>query len=331
MALSPFIFSCLGPSLSVQERRFFAESQPFGFILFSRNLETPAQIHQLCIELRAAVGWHAPVMIDQEGGRVSRLGAPHWFEFPPALDQAAAPQAERLFWLRGRLIAENLRSCGIDSNCAPLGDIAQADTHAVLKNRCYGSTLSAVVTHARALHQGLRHGGVSGVLKHIPGHGRGTLDSHLELPRVPTDRDSLERHDFEAFRQLNTIEMGMTAHLVFEDIDPNHPATHSPAMLDIIRKHIGFDGLLMTDDISMQALSGPLDVRAQRALSAGCDIILHCNGQIDEMQLLAGSTNGLSAPSQMRVARVLAQRPDVQPVDIQQVKAEFDALLGELR
>lgn len=331
MALSPFIFSCLGPSLSVQERRFFAESQPFGFILFSRNLETPAQIHQLCIELRAAVGWHAPVMIDQEGGRVSRLGAPHWFEFPPALDQAAAPQAERLFWLRGRLIAENLRSCGIDSNCAPLGDIAQADTHAVLKNRCYGSTLSAVVTHARALHQGLRHGGVSGVLKHIPGHGRGTLDSHLELPRVPTDRDSLERRDFEAFRQLNTIEMGMTAHLVFEDIDPNHPATHSPAMLDIIRKHIGFDGLLMTDDISMQALSGPLDVRAQRALSAGCDIILHCNGQIDEMQLLAGSTNGLSAPSQMRVTRVLAQQPDAQPVDIQQVKAEFDALLGELR
>ena len=331
MALSPFIFSCLGPSLSVQERRFFAKSQPFGFIIFSRNLETPAQIRQLCADLRAAVGWHAPVMIDQEGGRVSRLGAPHWFEFPPALDQAAAPQSERLFWLRGRLIAENLRSCGIDSNCAPLGDIAQADTHAVLKNRCYGSTRAAVVTHARALHQGLRHGGVSGVLKHIPGHGRGTLDSHLELPRVPTDRDSLERHDFEAFRQLNTIEMGMTAHLVFEDIDPNHPATHSPAMIDIIRKHIGFDGLLMTDDISMQALSGPLDVRAQRALSAGCDIILHCNGQMDEMQLLAGSTNGLSAPSQMRVTRVLARRPDVQPVDIQQVKAEFDALLGELR
>jgi len=161
MALSPFIFGCRGPSLEVQERRFFAKVQPFGFILFSRNLETPAQIRQLCADLRAAVGWHAPVMIDQEGGRVSRLGAPHWFEFPPALDQAAAPQSERLFWLRGRLIAENLRSCGIDSNCAPLGDIAQADTHAVLKNRCYGSALSAVVTHARALHQGLRHGGVS--------------------------------------------------------------------------------------------------------------------------------------------------------------------------
>jgi beta-N-acetylhexosaminidase len=331
MALSPFIFGCRGPSLEVQERRFFAKVQPFGFILFSRNLETPAQIRQLCADLRAAVGWHAPVMIDQEGGRVSRLGAPHWFEFPPALDQAAAPQSERLFWLRGRLIAENLRSCGIDSNCAPLGDIAQAGTHAVLKNRCYGSALSAVVTHARALHQGLRHGGVSSVLKHIPGHGRATLDSHLDLPRVSEDRSRLERHDFEAFRQLNRIEMGMTAHLVFEDIDPNHPATQSAVMIDIIRKDIGFAGLLMTDDISMEALSGPLDLRGQKALAAGCDIVLHCNGQMDQMQLLADSTEELTGPSQMRVAQVLAQRPDVQPVDIQQVKAEFDALLGEFR
>ena len=331
MALSPLIFGCQGPSLSAAERRFFAKAQPFGFILFSRNLETPTQIQQLCTELRTAVGWHAPVLIDQEGGRVSRLGAPHWFEFLPALDQAAAPQSERLFWLRGRLIAENLRSCGIDSNCAPLGDIAQLDTHAVLKNRCYGHALSAVVTHARALHQGLRHGGVSGVLKHIPGHGRGTVDSHLDLPRVQGDLGSLQMHDFEAFRQLNTIEMGMTAHLVFEDIDPNHPATHSVAMIDIISEQIGFNGLLMTDDISMEALSGPLDLRARRALSAGCDIVLHCNGQMDQMQLLADNSDGMGEASQMRAARVLAQRPEVQPVDIQQVKAEFDALLGEIR
>ena len=331
MALSPLIFGCQGPSLSAAERRFFAKAQPFGFILFSRNLETPKQIQQLCTELRTAVGWHAPVLIDQEGGRVSRLGAPHWFEFLPALDQAAAPQSERLFWLRGRLIAENLRICGIDSNCAPLGDIAQPDTHAVLKNRCYGHALSAVVTHARALHQGLRHGGVSGVLKHIPGHGRGTVDSHLDLPRLQADRSSLQMYDFEAFRQLNTIEMGMTAHLVFEDIDPKHPATHSVAMIDIIRKQIGFNGLLMTDDISMEALSGPLDLRARRALSAGCDIILHCNGQMDQMQLLADNSVGMGEASQMRAARALAQRPEVQPVDIQQVKAEFDALLGEIR
>ena len=331
MALSPLIFGCQGPSLSAAERRFFANSQPYGFILFSRNLETPKQIQHLCTELRTAVGWHAPVLIDQEGGRVSRLGAPHWFEFLPALDQAAAPQSERLFWLRGRLIAENLRICGIDSNCAPLGDIAQPDTHAVLKNRCYGHALSAVVTHARALHQGLRHGGVSGVLKHIPGHGRGTVDSHLDLPRLQADRSSLQMHDFEAFRQLNTIEMGMTAHLVFEDIDPKHPATHSVAMIDIIRKQIGFNGLLMTDDISMEALSGPLDLRARRALSAGCDIILHCNGQMDQMQHLADNSDGMGEASQMRAARAIAQRPEVQPVDIQQVKAEFDALLGEIR
>ena len=331
MALSPLIFGCQGPSLSAAERRFFAKAQPFGFILFSRNLETPKQIQHLCTELRTAVGWHAPVLIDQEGGRVSRLGAPHWFEFLPALDQAAAPQSERLFWLRGRLIAENLRSCGIDSNCAPLGDIAQLDTHAVLKNRCYGHALSAVVTHARALHQGLRHGGVSGVLKHIPGHGRGTVDSHLDLPRVQGDLGSLQMHDFEAFRQLNTIEMGMTAHLVFEDIDPKHPATHSVEMIEIIRKQIGFNGLLMTDDISMEALSGAVDLRARRALSAGCDIVLHCNGQMDQMQLLADNSDGMGEASQMRAARFLAQRPEVQPVDIQQVKAEFDALLGEIR
>ena len=201
----------------------------------------------------------------------------------------------------------------------------------MLKNRCYGHALSAVVTHARALHQGLRHGGVSGVLKHIPGHGRGTVDSHLDLPRLQADRSSLQMHDFEAFRQLNTIEMGMTAHLVFEDIDPKHPATHSVAMIDIIRKQIGFNGLLMTDDISMEALSGPLDLRARRALSAGCDIVLHCNGQMDQMQLLADNSDGMGEASQMRAAQVLAQRPEVQPVDIQQVKAEFDALLGEIR
>ena len=331
MALSPFIFGCRGPLLTTRESRFFEKIQPFGFILFSRNLKTPAQIWQLCTDLRTSVGWHAPIMIDQEGGRVSRLGAPHWFEFPPALDQAAVPQSERLFWLRGRLIAENLRNCGIDSNCAPLGDIAQPNTHAVLKNRCYGSAVSAVVSHARALHQGLRHGGVSGVLKHIPGHGRATLDSHLDLPHVLVKRGSLARHDFQAFRQLNTIEMGMTGHLVFEDIDPNQPATQSAAMIDIIRNHIGFDGLLMTDDISMEALSGPLDLRAQKALSAGCDIILHCNGQMDEMQHLADHADGLSGASQLRVAQVLAQRPDVQPVDIQQLKDEFDTALGEFR
>ena len=329
MTLSPLILGCEGISLTASERAFFSDSQPFGFILFARNLEHPAQVQAICADLRAAVGWHAPIMIDQEGGRVSRMGAPHWYEFLPALEHAAQANSERLFWLRGRLIAENLYSSGIDANCAPLGDIAGPDTHEVLQNRCYGSDKESVIIHARALEAGMRHGGVAGVLKHIPGHGRATLDSHLGLPLVAAQRADLRTTDFDVFRRLNDIGMGMTAHLVFQDIDPIAPATHSKPMIDVIRNEIGFDGLLMTDDISMNALQGHLAERAQKAWAVGCDLVLHCNGNLQDMRSLASVAPQPTAQTLRRIAQVIANQPKPVPVDIQQLKEEFDALMNE--
>ena len=327
--LTPLIFGCEGLRLSAQEFAFFAQSQPFGFILFSRNLKNPSQIKGLCAALRDSVGRDVPIMIDQEGGRVTRLGKPHWFEFPAALGQANQTNAERLFWLRGRLIAENLYSSGIDANCAPLGDIARPSTHEVLRNRCYGYDKATVIANARALNAGLNKGGVSGVIKHIPGHGRAQLDSHLALPIVATKHSDLMQSDFDVFRQLNGITMGMTAHLVFQDIDPEHPATHSKLMLDLIRNDIKFDGLLMTDDISMNALDGDLVGRAQKAWAAGCDLVLHCNGNLGEMRLLAGISSSLTDLVMRRVKGMIAKRPKFVSVDIRQLKEEFKRLTNE--
>ena len=327
--LAPLIFGCEGLRLSNQEATFFAQSQPFGFILFSRNLESPAQIKSLCATLRDSVGWDAPIMIDQEGGRVARLGEPHWFEFPAALEQANHINSERLFWLRGRLIAENLYSNGIDANCAPLGDIARPNTHEVLQNRCYGYDKETVITNAAALNAGLRHGGVSGILKHIPGHGRAQLDSHLSLPVVSTKRSDLMQTDFNVFHQLNDITMGMTAHLVFKDIDSVEPVTHSKLMMDLIRDDIRFDGLLMTDDISMNALEGDVATRAQKAWAVGCDLVLHCNGNLGEMRLLAATSEYLGNQAMRRVKHMISKRPKSVSVDIWQLKEEFYTLMNE--
>ena len=329
MRLTPLIFGCEGLLLSAEEFVFFAKSQPFGFILFSRNLKSPSQIKGLCAALRDSVGWDIPIMIDQEGGRVTRLGKPHWFEFPAALDQANHTKSKRLFWLRGRLIAENLYSSGIDANCAPLGDIARPSTHAVLRNRCYGYDKATVINNAGALNAGLNHGGVSGVIKHIPGHGRAQLDSHLALPIVTTKHSDLMQSDFDVFRQLNNITMGMTAHLVFQDIDPVQPVTHSKLMLDLIRNDIKFDGLVMTDDISMNALEGDLVDRAQKAWAAGCDLVLHCNGDLREMRLLAGIASVLGDQAMRRVKHMIAKRPKYVSVDARQLKEEFDTLMNE--
>jgi beta-N-acetylhexosaminidase len=329
VSLSPLIFGCEGLQLTSKEIDFFAESQPFGFILFSRNLESPCQIKDLCNKLRLAVGWHVPIMIDQEGGRVSRLTAPHWFEFPPALDHADHINSERLFWLRGRLIAENLYSCGIDTNCAPLGDIASPATHLVLQNRCYGSDKATVIANALALDAGQRCGGVSGVLKHIPGHGRSEQDSHIALPVVLDKQAELSNTDFDVFRHLTNINMGMTAHLVFQDIDTTAPATHSKLMVDLIRNDIGFDGLLMTDDITMNALQGDVVQRAEKAWAVGCDIVLHCNGNFEQMYNLAASSGPLTDETKRRMNQVIANRPHPISVDILQLKEEFDLLMNE--
>ncbi len=261
--------------------------QPWGgFILFARNVADPDQLKALTAELRGAVGRNVPIFIDQEGGRVARMRAPYWREWLPALDQVQQNKrgAVRSMYLRYRLIAEELRAVGIDGNCAPLADIANPDTHPILRNRCYGEDVVKVAEVAASVAQGLVDGGVLPVMKHIPpGHGRAVTDSHLELPQVKTPARELKWSDFMAFEPLNWLPLGMTAHVVFEAIDPDHCATVSPAMMDVIRTRIGFTGCLMSDDISMQALEGPLALRSRAALRAGCDLVLHCNGEMDQM------------------------------------------------
>jgi len=326
-AQSATILGCAGPHLGAEEAAVFAEIQPVGFILFARNVATPAQLTRLCADLRAAIGRDAPIFVDQEGGRVQRLRAPHWREWMAPLDQVAGAGtgAARAMYLRSFLIAREHLACGIDGNCAPLADIARADTHPFLRNRLYGESLETVVEIARAVADGLRDGGAFSVLKHIPGHGLGTLDSHHDLPRVTASRAALEALDFAAFRALRDLKWGMTAHLVYEAIDPDLPATLSPAMIQVIRQEIGFQGVLMTDDLSMNALPGPVAERAARARAAGCDIALHCNGDLDEMRAVVHAAGRLDEAGAARVAAAMV-RPAPAPLDIATAEAEFDAL-----
>ena len=323
------IFGCAGQRLCHAEAAFFAESQPWGAILFARNIDNPDQVQRLTDELRAAVGRDMPILIDQEGGRVARMRAPHWRDWSPALDQCESARDPALAMaLRGRMMAQELRAVGVDVNCAPLADIARDDTHAILHNRCYGRSLPEVVANARAMAQGLMQGGVLPVLKHIPGHGRATLDSHLDLPVIDCAKNVLQETDFAAFKALSDLPLGMTAHLVFRAIDPDRPATQSPAMIRLIRDEIGFDGLLMTDDISMQALAGPVAARAEAALSAGCDLVLHCNGDLAEMQALAGVCPLLSGAGLARSERALAMRSAPEVVAADALEAAFEQAMG---
>ncbi|SMX45290.1 glycoside hydrolase family 3 N-terminal domain-containing protein [Maliponia aquimaris] len=319
------IFGCAGTALSESERTLYAESKPFGFILFNRNLQDADQIRALCADLRAAAGHDAPIFIDQEGGRVQRLRPPLARSWRPPLEDATGPGAERAFYLRARIIAHELRALGIDGNCIPTLDIARPDTHAVLRNRCYGSDVDTVVRHGRAVVQGCLDGGVLPVMKHMPGHGLGTLDSHLDLPRVNAPRDLLDTQDFAVFARFADLPLGMSAHLVFEAIDPR-PATVSPVMVDILRRQIGFGGLLMTDDISMQALSGTVAERAAAARAAGCDVVLHCNGDLAEMRAIARAVGPMDAEGQRRADNALAARRTPAPVDIAALAAEAAGL-----
>ncbi|WP_353532638.1 beta-N-acetylhexosaminidase [Cognatishimia sp. WU-CL00825] len=320
------ILGCAGPKLTSEERRFFHEANPFGFILFSRNIDHADQIRALCAELRACVEHDAPILIDQEGGRVQRLRPPLATEWLPPLDhiQQAGDAAERAMYLRSLLQAVELTELGIDSNCAPLVDVATKATHPFLQNRCYGYSPEVVTKLGRAVANGLMDGGVLPVLKHIPGHGRAVQDSHLELPRVTASALDLQI-DFAPFRQLNDLPMGMTAHLVYEALDPQ-PATISTKMMRLIRDDIGFDGLVMTDDISMQALDGDMTQRSAKSIAAGCDVILHCNGDMSEMQDVVAASGLMTAQAQTRALRVLDARRPAVAVDIAGLKAELEAL-----
>ena len=314
--------------MTAWEQSFFRETDPFGFILFARNIDTPDQLRRLTGDLRDTLGRDAPILIDQEGGRVQRMRAPHWREYLPALDQMGrSTDPLRAQYLRYRLIAHELRSVGIDVNCAPLADVAEDATHPFLQNRLYGRDVPTVVAAARACADGLLAGGVLPVLKHIPGHGRARADSHLSLPRVTAKADELAAQDFAPFTALRDLPIGMTAHIVFTALDPDNPATTSPVMMQVIRDQIGFDGLLMTDDLSMQALAGSMSDRATAAIAAGCDLILHCNGDADEMGQVARAAGAMSDAALTRANHALALRNTPETIDIAALEAEFDALL----
>jgi beta-N-acetylhexosaminidase len=309
------IFGCAGPELLPDERAFFRDADPFGFILFARNVETPDQLRRLTDDLRASVGRDAVILVDQEGGRVQRLRAPHWREWMPPLDSIAAAgsveAAEAMMRARATIIAAELRAVGIDANCAPLGDVARPSTHPFLRNRCYGSDPGTVAHLARAVADGLMAGGVLPVMKHLPGHGLSHVDTHHDLPTVDVPLDVLDRIDFAPFRALADLPMAMTAHLVFAAIDPDLPATQSPKMISVIRDRIGFRGLLMSDDLNMQALKGSLADRTRRTIAAGVDIALHCKGDLAEMIEVAGAAGGMSPAAAARARAAIAARPPV--------------------
>jgi beta-N-acetylhexosaminidase len=324
------IFGCEGTALGQGERAFFAETAPWGFILFARNIVTPDQVRRLTGDLRDAVGYQAPIFVDQEGGRVQRLRAPHWREWLPPLDtvEAAGPCAPRAMYLRARLIAAELHAAGIDGNCAPTVDIAGPLTHPFLRNRCYGSDLDTVVAVARAVAKGLLDGGVLPVMKHMPGHGRATIDTHLDLPRVTDAAEDLLRSDFAAFRALADLPLGMTAHIVFSAYD-DQPATCSAPMIRVIRDQIGFGGLLMTDDLSMQALSGTIGERAAASRRAGCDVMLHCNGNLGDMQAVAAASGALAGAALARAESALAARRTPDTADPKALDAELAQLVRD--
>ncbi|WP_171207279.1 MULTISPECIES: beta-N-acetylhexosaminidase [unclassified Ruegeria] len=318
-----------GLRLSSEETALFRDMNPFGFILFARNIESSDQVRALCDDFREAVGRNCPITIDQEGGRVQRLRAPLAREWLPPLDhaRAAGDQAERAMYLRYRLIARELFELGIDSNCAPMVDVARDETHEFLKNRCYGTDPKSISRIGRAVAQGHLDGGVLPVLKHIPGHGRATLDSHYDLPHVDLGLEDLKSQDFAPFHALNDLPLGMTAHLVYDRIDPQ-PATISAAMIRLIRDEIGFDGLIMTDDISMKALRGSLADLSRQSLDAGCDVVLHCNGSFDERVEVLQAAGEMTQAAQSRAERALAMRKPPQELDIDAAEAELSALMG---
>ncbi len=319
------ILGCAGPDLGPDEAALFREADPWGFIVFTRNVATPEQLRRLTGSLREAVGRDAPILVDQEGGRVQRLGPPSWRDWPPPLDHTGSVRdVARAMWLRSRIMAFELRAVGIDANCAPTADVARPETHPFLRNRCYGTDAAAVTTAARAVAEGLLEGGVLPVVKHMPGHGRARVDSHLHLPIVDAERAVLEE-DFAPFRALSDLPMGMTAHIRFSALG-GRPATQDPALIHLIRDDIGFDGLLMSDDISMQALGGTIAWRSRRAIAAGCDVVLHCNGDRAEMESCVDAVGDLTDAAARRAAAALGRRRAPAPADIAALEAELRAL-----
>ena len=334
MAPRAFITGVSGTALTDEERAFLRDQRPWGFILFKRNVDTPEQVTRLVQELRASVGrLDAPVLIDQEGGRVQRLQPPQWPSYPPGAifsalydtDRDAGLEAARL---SSRLIAADLADLGITVDCLPLADVPVPGADSVIGDRAYGTTPAKVAAIARAVTDGLAQGGVLPVLKHIPGHGRATADSHFRLPTVDTPAAELAGTDFAAFKPLADLPMAMTAHVVFSALDPAQPATTSATIIEqVIRGTIGFRGLLMSDDVSMNALQGSIAERSRASFNAGCDVVLHCNGKLDEMAQVAAESPELAGEALVRADRALASRRTPQPFDRGAARAELDRLI----
>jgi beta-N-acetylhexosaminidase len=319
--------------LAPAERAFFRDARPWGFIVFKRNIETPDQLRGLVQDFRACVErTDAPVLIDQEGGRVQRLGPPHWRRFPPGRAYGDLSANDPLFRrevtrLGARLLAHDLTSVGINVDCVPVLDVPAPDGHEIIGDRAYGDTAEDVALLGRAAAEGLIAGGVLPIIKHIPGHGRARADSHLNLPVVEASAEDLDARDFAPFRVLSDMPMAMTAHVVYAAFDRRRPATTSRAVVrDVIRDRIGFGGLLVSDDLSMKALSGDFTQRAKASLAAGCDVILHCNGDPTEMKAVVAGARPLAGKAKARAAAALARLARApEPFDAEEGRARFDA------
>ncbi len=336
MGVQALILGCAGAQLSSDEVSFFRDLDPWGLILFRRNCVDANQVRRLTSDFRTAVGRaDAPVLIDQEGGRVQRLGPPHWPKYPAAraFSRIAANDpfvGREMARLGARLMAEDLRALGITVDCAPVLDVPVAGAHDVIGDRAFSLDPREVANLGRAAAEGFLAGGVLPVLKHIPGHGRAGADSHKDLPVVDTPLEMLAATDFLTFRTLTDMPLAMTAHVVYTAIDPRRPATTSrTVMRDVVRGLIGYDGLVMTDDLSMNALAGSLGERARAAYAAGCDVVLHCNGRLDEMMEIAGRARGLAGKAGRRAQAALARighEPD--PFDAKEALARFQDVLA---
>ncbi|MBX3479595.1 MAG: beta-N-acetylhexosaminidase [Caulobacter sp.] len=333
MTSTACILGCSGPALTEREADFFRDVRPWGFVLFKRNVETPDQVRALTTALRETIDRpDAPILIDQEGGRVQRLGPPHWRRYPPgraygtlgANDPLVRREVTRL---GARLIAHDLLSLGINVDAVPVLDVPQKGAHDIIGDRAYAESVAEIATLGRAAAEGLIAGGVLPIIKHMPGHGRAMADSHLDLPVVDAAYEDLDSVDFEPFRVLSDMPMAMTAHVVFNAIDERHPVTTSrKAIRKVLRGAIGFDGLLMTDDLSMKALSGDFTERARAALAAGCDMVLHCNGSMTEMEAVVAGVKTLSGSSKKRAEAALSRLSrSVEPLDVADAMARFDA------
>lgn len=336
--ISNFITGCEGTVLSANERDLFRHIRPFGLILFTRNCENKDQIKELVASVREAAEFpEMPVFIDQEGGRVQRLRPPLAPNYVPSrvlgrLYEMEPEKGKRAAYLQSFLIGSDLSELDITVDCLPVLDAPVSDADLVIGDRAYGETAQQIVTLGQEAIRGLADAGVQGVIKHIPGHGRALVDSHKELPVVSVDYNTLRETDFQAFRSFGNADYGMTAHILYDDIDPEQPASHSKTVIsDVIRQEIGFDGVLMCDDIGMQALEGDQYERGRRAIDAGCDLILHCNGTFEERKLAASASSPLKGRARERCEAALENKPVPLSLDQLMMRAELSELLGQVQ